>query len=71
MRRLSLIAIACALTACLGEPYQRPALDVPAQFRFAMAETISESRRMVQWPPVPAAGSFGGKNFSLAWLMST
>jgi multidrug efflux system outer membrane protein len=39
MRRLPLIAIACALTACLGEPYQRPGLDVPSQFRFAMAET--------------------------------
>jgi multidrug efflux system outer membrane protein len=39
MRRLTLLTLCCALTACLGEPYQRPALDVPAQFRFAMAET--------------------------------
>ena len=39
MRRLSLVAVACALTACLGTPYSRPDVAVPAQFRFAMAET--------------------------------
>jgi len=41
MHRLSLIAAACALTACVGEPYQRPELDVPAEFRYSLAATAS------------------------------
>jgi multidrug efflux system outer membrane protein len=39
MRRLSVIVAACALTACLGTPYSRPGLDVPSQYRFALAQT--------------------------------
>jgi multidrug efflux system outer membrane protein len=39
MRRLSLIVATCALTACLGEPYSRPDLAVPSQYRFALAQT--------------------------------
>jgi multidrug efflux system outer membrane protein len=39
VRALSLIVAACVLTACLGEPYRRPDLAVPSQYRFAMAET--------------------------------
>jgi multidrug efflux system outer membrane protein len=41
VRRLSLIAVSCVLTACLGDPYTRPALDVPVQYRFEPAETRS------------------------------
>ncbi len=47
MRRLSLIFVACALTACLGTPYSRPDVAVPAQFRFAMAETAGAAD--TQW----------------------
>jgi multidrug efflux system outer membrane protein len=47
MRRLSLVAVACALTACLGSPYSRPDVEVPAQFRFAMAETTGAAD--TQW----------------------
>lgn len=39
MRHLSLIVAACALTACVGEPYGRPDLAVPAQYRFALAQS--------------------------------
>ena len=39
MRRLSMIVAACSLTACLGQPYSRPDLAVPSQYRFALAET--------------------------------
>jgi multidrug efflux system outer membrane protein len=39
MRRLTVIAAACALTACVGEPYARPELAVPSQYRFALAQT--------------------------------
>ncbi|MCM2311091.1 MAG: efflux transporter outer membrane subunit [Steroidobacteraceae bacterium] len=39
MRRLTVIAAACALTACVGEPYVRPELAVPSQYRFALAQT--------------------------------
>lgn len=39
MRRLALFAAACSLTACLGEPYSRPDLGVPSQYRYAMAAT--------------------------------
>ena len=39
MRRLSLIVSACALTACLGDPYSRPDLAVPSQYRFSMVQT--------------------------------
>ena len=39
MRRLSLIVAACALTACVGEPYVRPELAIPSQYRYALAET--------------------------------
>ncbi len=41
MRRFALIGVTCALTACLGTPYTRPPLDVPAQYRFAAAESTS------------------------------
>jgi multidrug efflux system outer membrane protein len=39
MRRLSLIVSACALAACVGEPYSRPDLAVPSQYRFALAQS--------------------------------
>ena len=39
MRHLSLIVAACALTACVGEPYSRPDLAVPSQYRFALAQS--------------------------------
>jgi len=39
MRRLSLIVSACALTACVGEPYSRPDLSVLSQYRFALAQS--------------------------------
>jgi multidrug efflux system outer membrane protein len=39
MRRLSLIITACTLTACIGEPYSRPDLAVPSQYRFALAQS--------------------------------
>ncbi len=39
MRRLSLIVAAGALTACVGEPYSRPDLSVPAQYRFSLAQS--------------------------------
>jgi multidrug efflux system outer membrane protein len=39
MRRLLLIALSCTLTACLGEPYSRPDLAVPSQYRFSMVQT--------------------------------
>ena len=38
MRQLSLIVAACALSGCLGEPYSRPDLAVPSQYRFAPAQ---------------------------------
>ena len=47
MRRLSLVAVSCALTACFGTPYSRPDVAVPAQFRFAMAETTGAAD--TQW----------------------
>jgi len=39
MRHVSLIVAACALTACIGEPYSRPDLAVPSQYRFALAQS--------------------------------
>ena len=39
MRHLSLIVVASTLTACVGEPYSRPDLDVPSQYRFALAQS--------------------------------
>jgi multidrug efflux system outer membrane protein len=39
MRHLSLIVAACTLTACIGEPYSRPDLQVPSQYRFALAQS--------------------------------
>ena len=39
MRHISLIVAACALTACVGEPYSRPDLAVPSQYRFALAQS--------------------------------
>ena len=39
MRHLSLMVAACALTACVGEPYSRPDLTVPSQYRFALAQS--------------------------------
>jgi len=41
MRRISLIVATCALTACLGEPYSRPDLAVPSQYRFALPQSQS------------------------------
>ena len=37
MRPVALIIVACALTACLGTPYTRPPLDVPATYRHSAA----------------------------------
>lgn len=47
MRRAVLLVACLSLTACLGTPYQRPKLDIPAQYRF----TLSEAQRPadVQW----------------------
>jgi len=39
MRHLPLIVVACALTACMGEPYSRPDLTVPSEYRFALAQS--------------------------------
>ena len=39
MRHLPLIVAACTLTACMGEPYSRPDLAVPSQYRFALAQS--------------------------------
>lgn len=51
MRRLTLIVAACGLTACLGQPYERPDLVVPSQYRFALAETpgAADSRWWTQF----------------------
>jgi multidrug efflux system outer membrane protein len=43
MRRPVLVAATCALTACIGEPYQRPELEVPAQYRYSIAGSVSEA----------------------------
>jgi multidrug efflux system outer membrane protein len=47
VRRVTLALACCTLAACLGDPYQRPTLDVPAQYRFAAAETATPAD--VQW----------------------
>jgi multidrug efflux system outer membrane protein len=39
MHHLSLVVVACALTACVGDPYGRPDLAVPSQYRFALAQS--------------------------------
>ena len=39
MRHLSVIVVAGALTACVGDPYGRPDLAVPSQYRFALAQS--------------------------------
>src|SRR5512139_3693555 len=39
MRRVTLLAATCALSACLGEPYSRPDLAVPSQYRFSLPQT--------------------------------
>ena len=39
MRRLFLLVAASVLTACVGQPYSRPELAIPAQYRYALAET--------------------------------
>jgi multidrug efflux system outer membrane protein len=39
VRKLPLFVCSCALSACLGEPYHRPDLDVPGQFRVSVADT--------------------------------
>ncbi len=39
MRRALLLVAATALTACVGQPYSRPELAIPSQYRFALAET--------------------------------
>jgi multidrug efflux system outer membrane protein len=41
MRRLLLVAAASVLTACIGEPYQRPELDVPATYRYSIEGSAS------------------------------
>jgi len=46
MRRLSLIVSACVLAACVGEPYSRPDLTVPAQYRFALAQSQAPADTM-------------------------
>lgn len=46
-RHLLLIAACATLGACLGEPYQRPGMDVPAGFRISVAETPQADDR--QW----------------------
>ena len=38
-RRLLLLACCASLGACLGEPYQRPAMEVPAEFRISVEQT--------------------------------
>jgi multidrug efflux system outer membrane protein len=43
MRRLSIIVAAGALAACLGDPYSRPDLAVPSQYRFALAQSQAEA----------------------------
>jgi len=42
MRRPLLVVAAFALTACIGDPYQRPELEVPAEYRYSIAATASE-----------------------------
>lgn len=39
MRHVPIILVACALTACLGQPYSRPDLAVPERYRFDLAGT--------------------------------
>jgi multidrug efflux system outer membrane protein len=39
MRQLALIIATSVLTACVGEPYSRPDLTVPSQYRFALAQS--------------------------------
>ena len=46
-RRLLLLAACSLLGACLGEPYQRPAMDVPAAFRISVEQTPEAEDR--QW----------------------
>jgi multidrug efflux system outer membrane protein len=46
-RRVLLLAACASLGACLGEPYQRPELEVPAGFRIAVEETPQADDR--QW----------------------
>ena len=46
-RRLLLLAASALLGACLGEPYQRPAMDVPAGFRISVEQTPQAEDR--QW----------------------
>ena len=46
-RRLLLLACCASLGACLGEPYQRPAMEVPAEFRISVEQTPQADDR--QW----------------------
>lgn len=46
-RRLLLLAASALLGACLGEPYQRPAMEVPAGFRISVEQTPQAEDR--QW----------------------
>jgi multidrug efflux system outer membrane protein len=39
MRRLLPFLATCLLAACVGEPYSRPDLAVPSEYRFALAQT--------------------------------
>jgi len=59
VRRLSLIAVCCVLTACLGDPYTRPALDVPVQYRFEPAETAAQ--------PMQLGGVNSATRCSMGW----
>ena len=46
-RRLLPLLACTSLVACLGEPYQRPAMDVPAGFRISVEQTPQAEDR--QW----------------------
>ena len=62
MRHLSLIVAACALTACIGEPYSRPDLEVPSQYRFALAQSQAPADAAAAPPTAgdaPAASAGG------------
>ena len=46
-RRLLPLLACTSLVACLGEPYQRPAMEVPAEFRISVEQTPQADDR--QW----------------------
>ena len=45
-RRIVLLAACATLAACLGEPYRRPEMQVPAEFRISVAETPQADDRL-------------------------